>query len=928
MASISYDGQSLSIDGRRVWLVSGAIHYTRTPHQLWRQRIRAAKQAGLNCIETYVFWNAHEPRPSEFDFTGDLDLRRFIQIIDEEGMFCILRPGPYVCAEWDFGGMPAWLNTLEGIKLRQANGPFLEASARYIGEVMKQVKDLQITSAPPSNVTKHTDASKPNDGGYRGEGGGPIILMQAENEWFSSNQDQHDNYLLEGVRHLRENGCTVPIINCNNLWQSVDGTIDTWNAKHHLAADMRQLAVVKPDAPRFVAELWTGWFDSWGNPHSNEDSAGEVLHRVAEVLSVGAMFNLYMFHGGTNFAFNSGRNTDPCSFFTTSYDYDAPLLEAGGRGDKYKAVKRIATFASQFHQVFSNLTANPPHATINPQGDDHSPAITHQSGDRGDVVFILRSKLDRTKLIDLLLPDGQTLPVPLGGDRAAWLLLNTPLGINTTLDYTNLRPFALIDDSMLVLFGPAGTQGLVSVDGSLLQVNVPTGKQPVTETIDHQTLVILNEQQVDAAYPVEDGLVVGAADLSDDDKPTPLDGWPTLYHIKLDGKISKKKQTAPRTPATPKLTGWQTASLSRLIDGTDPGYETIDGPACLESLGHNQGYGWYHVPIAATPTGKVLWPKSGDRLHVYHDGNLQKILGTGPDSDNGPTTLKINNHVTVLADNLGRYNFGQSMGEHKGVFGPLYNVANIKLSKPKVTRQPAPDPFELQGMVYGRHHGENPPAQALTWSISPDGRKPMILDIDQLPMDCVIAVNGEPIDLYSLAYHGGTKRIVLKPGVGPVKGGKNQLTLALYEPMPDGVDPIKHLRLYNVTDTVSDTKAPWSFCPWVPPIDESDAFRDLPKTSASQPAWFRASFTVKQAHVPLWLEPLGMSKGQIYLNGHNIGRYWIATAKGKKVPPQLAYYLPQPWLNTDAPNELLLFDEHGKLPNKCRLVYNPNGPYG
>ena len=129
MATISYDGQSLLIDGRRIWLVSGAIHYARTPHQLWRSRIRAAKQAGLNCIETHVFWSMHEPRPGKFRFEGDADLRRFIQIIAAEQMYCILRPGPYVGADWDFGGLPPWLNRMPDIALRESSGPFLEACA-------------------------------------------------------------------------------------------------------------------------------------------------------------------------------------------------------------------------------------------------------------------------------------------------------------------------------------------------------------------------------------------------------------------------------------------------------------------------------------------------------------------------------------------------------------------------------------------------------------------------------------------------------------------------------------------------------------------------------------------------------------------------------------------------------------------------------
>jgi beta-galactosidase len=929
MASISYDRQCFTIDGRRIWLVSGAIHYTRTPHQLWRQRIRAAKQAGLNCIETYVFWNAHEPVPGEFDFTGDLDLRAFVKMIGEEGMFCILRPGPYVCAEWDFGGFPAWLNTIEGTKLRQANGPFLEACARYIGAVMKEVRDLQASETAKQTGKRPKHHAPPNHGGYRGEGGGPIILMQAENEWFCSSQEQHDGYLRENVRHLRENGCTVPINNCNNLWQSVDGTIDTWNAKHHLTADMRQLATVKPEAPRIVSELWTGWFDAWGKEHDTTDSAGDVLHRLAGVLGAGAMFNLYMFHGGTNFGFYGGRSiADPACFMTTSYDYDAPLLEAGGRGEKYRAVKRIATFASQFHQVFANLIGDPPHAAIAPDGEDHPPAVLHQPGSRGDIVFILRSKHDKTKDLGLLLPDGQTLPVPLGGDRAAWLLINTRLGNDAILDYTNLRPFAFIGGKMLVLFGPAGAQGLVSIDGAPLAVTVPPGKQPHVQQVDDLTLVVMNDQQVDAAYPVEEGLILGAAGLDDNGEPTALPGWSMIYRIDADGKISKQKQAAARKPSAPKLTGWQCVTLDTLIDGSDPGYEPIEGPATLETLGQNHGYGWYRVPITKTATGKLLWPEAGDRLHVYSDGKLEHILGQGPDTDPDPTAMKLDRQITVLADNLGRFNIGQNMGEPKGLAGPLYKVAAVKLAKPKITRQPTPDPFVLEGLAYGQHKGEQHPAQGLSWDVSPDGRKPMILEIDGLPMDCVVMINGEPVHLYHPQFSAGFSRIVLVPGTGPVKGGKNNLTLALYDPMPDGVDPLKHLRFYKVTDTVSDKRGTWSFCPLNPPPPGDVSFNALPKAPPAGPAWFRASFTVKQADAPLWLEPVGMSKGQVYLNGHNVGRYWVATRTGKKVPPQQAYYLPEPWIKTDSPNELLIFDEHGKPPTKCKLVYNENGPYG
>ena len=925
MANISYDRQSFSIDHRRVWLVSGAMHFQRTPRGLWRKRIRAAKQAGLNCIETCVFWNAHETAPGEFDFTGERDLRTFIKTVGEEGLFCIVRPGPYMCGEWDFGGLPARLNDIEGIKLRQANGPYLEACAQYIREVMLQIKDLQVTSRRSadtdfSHLTGRTDHS-----GYRGEGGGPVIMMQAENEWFCSNPQQHDTYLLESVRHLRENGCTVPITNCNNLWQQVDGTLDTWNGRRHLTADMRQLAEVNPKTPRFVAEFWPGWFDCWDTAHHSDDAPGDVLHRIAGILATGSMFNLYLFHGGTNFGFFAGRSVlTRDSYVTTSYDYGAPLTEAGGRGATYHPVRRIATFASRFDQLFANLD-HAPHAAAAPEGD-HPPAVIHATGSRGDVIFILKNGKDKTRELPLLLPDGRTLPVPLGDDRAAWVVLNAKLGDGLTLDYTNLRPFALLGGKMLILFGPAGAEGLASINEAPLSLDVPKGKQPTVVQVDDLTLVVLNEQQVDASCLMDDGLVVGAAEFDETDQPVPLTGWSTRFHIDLDGKLTRHKQSTPRKPTAPTITGWRFAPLDALIDGSDPGYEPIDGPASLETLGQDFGYGWYRVPVNKTKVGKLLWPEADDRLHVYQDGKLLGILGHGPDAKYDPVALKLDGTVTVLADNLGRNSFGQDIGDRKGVFGPLYKVTAAKLAKPKVTNQPAPDPFELTGFVYGRHLGDRRPAQALSWNVSPVGRKPMVLEINDLPMDCVVMVNDEPVDLYSAKFGNRFKRFVLTPGNGPVKGGKNKLTLALYEPLPAGVDPVKHLRFYKVNDIVSNPRGQWSFSKWTPPEDV--AFSELPKTSPARPAWFHATFNVKQADVPLWLKPVGMSKGQLYLNGHNLGRFWVATAAGKKVPPQDAYYLPEPWLHTDKPNDLLIFDEHGRLPSKCKLVYNWNGPYG
>jgi hypothetical protein len=937
MASISYDGQSFLIDGRRTWLVSGAIHYSRVPRELWRDRIHAARQAGLNCIETYVFWNFHESRPGVFDFTGDRDLRHFIQLIGQAGMYCILRPGPFVCAEWDNGGLPAWLAKIDGIKLREGHPAFLEACSRYLGAVMEQVRDLQVT-APGAGRAAGSDAAatgpdQPAMGFTPGQGAGPIILMQAENEWFASNKAQHDAYLHELVRYLRENGCTTPIVNCNNLWQRIDGTIDAWNGIRHMAADLRQLRVVQPHAPRLVTEFWPGWFDPWDGPHATHNSPELVLYRLAGLLAVGAQYNLYMFHGGTNFAFTGGRSiVSKSCFMTTSYDYDAPLAQGGKRTRKYDLIKRVSTFASHFGHILAALDPEHQNAVAALTETDHGPSVIHQRGEQGDVVFLLKALDDTREKIEVMLPNGLTLPVPLGPDEpAAWLLLDATLAPGIVLDYTNLRPFALPARKMLVLYGPAGADGIICINDAPFHMTVPTGKAPLVESHEDLTIVVLNHEQVDAAYLTPRGLVVGADGLILHGTPRPRTGWSTATTIALDGKTATKRVTASPRPTAPRLASWSQHEPTDLLDGSSAAYQPIAGPTTHEKLNNAFGYGWYRItgPAKTARANQALAPGSADRLHLFIDGKPSSaILGVGPAAQYDPSALSLGKCNVILADNLGRMNFGLHVGQTKGLWSHLYAVKPVKLPKPKIVRGTSPDPFTWRGYVLNHRVGERHPADALTWKIKPAARMPMILDIQGLPLGALIQINGVPIAFYNPEGSAGYLRLLLEIGSphSPLTGGQNDLTLALvdsYDPKACKLDA--HVKLYQTTANLTE-KAEWAFAPWPASPPSPEAFAAAAKGGA-RPCWYRTIFNVKDATTPLWLEPLGLSKGQLYLNGHNVGRYFVATAAGKKVPPQTRYYLPEPWLRTDAPNELVVFDEHGKAPNKCKLVYDANGPY-
>ena len=866
MPPISYDGQSFSIAGQRVWLVSGEMHYARTPRELWRSRIQAAKQAGLNCISTYVFWNLHEPAPGKFNFEGDADLRHFVELIAEEEMYCILRPGPYVCSEWDFGGLPAWLHDVDDIKLREANGPFLEATSRYFAAMLDQVKDLQVNSR----------------GG--GRTGGPIVLMQAENEWMCHHPVQAAGYLGELVRYLRESGCTVPVLTGNNLWAQVEDTIDTWNANEHLTADLRQLRVIQPDAPRLMTEYWGGWFDVWGRKRQSPTSADRLETNLVQILAAGAQYNIYMFHGGTNFGFTAGLSgATRDGYVSTSYDSDAPLGEAGARGDKYIATKRISMFANHFGYVLAHLKPEDQHAAI---ASGKSPSVIHHRGTQGDVIFVLTE--GDADQVDVLLPDGQTLPVPMTGERVAWFVLDANLNGTATLTYTNLRPWALIGERMLVLFGPAGAEGIVCIDDAPVAIKVPTCSEPAIAHHEDFTIVVLNREQVDAAHVTDDTLELPA------------------LSIDVDGNTTTKRKQVAKRQAAPKLNAWAHAIA-------DAEFEPIDGPQRLGDF----GYGWYRLKLQSKVRGKLLAPRAADRLHLFSDGSPVALLGRGPGATNDPVSVDLAGEITVLADNLGRSCFGWTFGESKGLYGDLYLVTPAKLTKPKVVADLAPDLFQLGGYFTRATLGERIAADTLVWEVDGKGHAAMVFDIDGLDVTAMLLVNDVPIGVYHPELTGGLARFTLVAGE-TLKRGRNVLKLALFDTFQPKKHDLNAIRLFKAK-TPDRVRAEWSRAPWSPPTE----FGEIPKQAAPGPCWYQANFAVRHTDQPLWLEPAGMTKGQIYLNGHNVGRYFIATADGKTVEPQKRYYLPEPWLRTDEPNELLLFDEHGKRPTRCKLAYGP-----
>lgn len=316
------------LDGRPHRIVSGALHYFRIHPGLWADRIRKARLMGLNTIETYVPWNLHAPDPGTFDLTGRRDLGRFLDAVAAEGLHAIVRPGPYICAEWDGGGLPGWLETSgpAGMGVRRHDPRFLDAVDDYFGHLLPVVAGRQIT------------------------GGGPVLMVQVENEYgaYPSVPDgEREKYLRALVERNRAHGIEVPLFTCD---QAEDGMLERGGIPElHKTATFgsrstERLAVLRrhqPTGPLMCMEFWNGWFDSWGLEH-HRASAEANARDLDDLLALGASVNLYMFHGGTNFGLTSGANDKGIYRpITTSYDYDAPLSEHGAVTEKYRATREV-----------------------------------------------------------------------------------------------------------------------------------------------------------------------------------------------------------------------------------------------------------------------------------------------------------------------------------------------------------------------------------------------------------------------------------------------------------------------------------------------------------------------------------------------------------------------------------------------------------
>lgn len=327
--------QTFLLDGKPFIIKAAEMHYTRIPAEYWEHRIQMCKALGMNTICIYAFWNIHEQRPGEFDFKGQNDIAEFCRLAQKNGMYIMLRPGPYVCSEWEMGGLPWWLLKKKDIQLRTNDPYFLERTKLFMNEIGKQLADLQ---APR---------------------GGNIIMVQVENEYggYAVNKE----YIANVRDIVRGAGFTdVPLFQCD--WSStfqLNGLDDLlWTINFgtgaNIDAQFKSLKEARPDAPLMCSEFWSGWFDHWGRKHETRD-AETMVSGLKDMLDRNISFSLYMAHGGTTFGHWGGANCPPYSAMCSSYDYDAPISEAGWATPKYYKLREMLMQYADSAQVIPDV---------------------------------------------------------------------------------------------------------------------------------------------------------------------------------------------------------------------------------------------------------------------------------------------------------------------------------------------------------------------------------------------------------------------------------------------------------------------------------------------------------------------------------------------------------------------------------------------
>ncbi|PWV99549.1 glycosyl hydrolase family 35 [Paenibacillus cellulosilyticus] len=898
-AAFSYDDKSFMMNGKRVFLNSAAIHYFRMPKEEWREVLVKAKLAGMNCIDTYFAWNVHEPNEGEWNFEGDADCGAFLDLCAELGLWVIARPGPFICAEWDFGGFPWWLGNKEGVKFREYNETYLKYVDLYFDRIAEIIRGRQLSQ------------------------GGTVILVQVENEYGYLTDDASAAAYMSHLRDgLLNRGIDMPLITCVG---GVDGAIEGANfwsgADHHY----ENLVKKQPDTPKIVTEFWSGWFEHWGAPAATQKTPQLYEKRMFEAIQTGFTgISHYMFFGGTNFAGYGGRTVGSSDIFmVTSYDYDAPLSEYGRTTPKYMAAKRFSLFAEAVGSLLLDSAAFDTAAIIAPKG------ITVRGRKNGEqrILFVGSDKEERDTVY-LTLESGRTLPVMVNPGEIVPVLdgFQVQGGVRLTTN-TAIACNEMVDGiHTVIVFAKDGQRSLVELnadeeivhsdDQPLLYTRSGDGKtisfdfyhfnesQDVRVTIGDQTLrlVVMNTAAMDQTWRIAEGQWVGGCFDVDIEAGEQLVAC--LSESAVNGElpagfnpvVSDDEVAGLRTGAVhqkaPALGDWVSSTLDLAsVQGV-----SCEVPQDFSSFSQPYGYLVYSSQIESDSDQKttLILPKLQDTARVYVNGTEVGLI-----REVGSSSIEISlragsNSLQILVQNMGRLNFSPYLGEPKGLFDTGYlqgNVVDLRSGWSHGEETVHLDRVnKLDGQV------------TLTRTFHLDGHdRAIIVGAVSKPL----LVNGKEVPLEGYQNWFSHETVDISAFV---QQGENVIE------MPYMKSPVNRLELlsYHSSNGIGE----WSMAGLEDGVP-SEAGLELSGADKKVPTWYCCAFKKPElpahVHAKLKLRLTGMSKGSVWLNGINLGRYW-------QIGPQEDYKIPLAWLKDV--NELVLFDEEGRSPAKVKLLFD------
>ncbi|NIK75080.1 hypothetical protein FHS15_000178 [Paenibacillus castaneae] len=902
---LHYDAKSFIIGGKRVFLNIASIHYFRMPRQEWREVLVKAKLAGMNCVDTYFAWNVHEPEEGKWDFSGDNDCGAFLDLCAELGLWVIARPGPFICAEWDFGGFPYWLKTKENMQFRTDNEAYLRYVYLYFDQIVPIIRSRQITQD------------------------GTVILVQVENEYGYLAGDVLGMSYMNGLRDaLLERGIDVPLITCEG---GAEGTIEGANFWSGADGHYEKLMRKQPDVPKLVTEFWTGWFEHWGAPAATQKTPVLYEKRMMEAIRAGFDgISHYMFFGGTNFGGYGGRTVGSSDIYmVTSYDYDAPLSEYGRITAKFRTAKKVSLFTQALGDFL--LESEPMdnmarcEEGIQLQGREWN----------GQKLWFAESVKQEKGMFPITLESGRTLPVSIKPGQIVPILDRIEIcpGLKLTSGGFLIGNDRIGEVRTVILAGDDGGRTHIIFEsdqpihydnaGSIPHESSPDGRTLHMDVFHFQTsqriwlkvggqlveVIMLNGYMSDRAWKLQgnevrwaigwedldlgaEGRISGVSGGSDCD-PFLLGNWDRKGDDGRDtgDRILHGSGNDTKPLLSPNLSEWKRKTVPLLSLGSGG---IAERPRGFAELALAFGYLIYSSDVECDrdQESTLIFSAIQDSARLFVNGREQAMIRQVGAASAVVRLTKGRNKLQLLVQHMGSLNFSPYLGEEKGIFGAIYmDGSAIELRRGW---------YCGEEVVHLDEVNPGPFASALTRTFE-------LMENDQAilvgALNSGLRINGREvlIDGYQnwFAYHAVDISAYLVKGSNLIE-------------MPVSQTPLNRLELlmFNRSRELRN----WSSVL----LEDAVNFEEGSDSIGSGPTWNRSKFDLpaisEDINPKLKLRMTGMSKGYLLLNGRNLGRYW-------QIGPQEDYKVPMAWLKQTG-NELILFDEEGRRPDRVKLFFD------